>query len=49
MVRNLDNMMGFWTVEITSKRDGDIVRLAERFEHAYVDPSRCSRTVVSQK
>ncbi|MBS3169934.1 metallophosphoesterase [Candidatus Woesearchaeota archaeon] len=48
-VRNLDNMMGFWTVEITSKRDGDIVRLAERFEHAYVDPSRCSRTVVSQK
>ncbi|MBI2103269.1 metallophosphoesterase [Candidatus Woesearchaeota archaeon] len=48
-VKNLDNMMGYWVLEITSKRDGDIVRLAERFQQAYVDPTRYTRSVVPVK
>lgn len=48
-VRNLDNMMGYWVVEITSKKDGDIVRLGERFHPAYVEPTRYTRSVVPVK
>ncbi len=48
-VRNLDNMMGYWILEVTAKKEGDIVRLAERFQQAYVDPTRYTRTVIPVK
>jgi len=47
--RNLDNMMGYWELEVTAKKEGDIVRLAERFHQPYVDPTRYTRTVIPLK
>lgn len=48
-VKNLDNMLGYWILEITSKKDGDIVRLGEHFQEAYIAPTRYTRTVISVK
>lgn len=48
-VKNLDNMMGYWTLELTTRKNGDIVRLGEQFQKAYVPPTGYTRSVVPVK
>ena len=46
-VKNLHNMMGYWIVELTTDKTGDIQGLGYRFMEPYVDPTRPTRAVVS--
>lgn len=47
--RNLQNMMGYWIIELTTKKDGDLVKMGKVFQRAYVDPTRYTRRVISMK
>ncbi len=44
-VRNLNNMMGYWIVEYTTRKNGDVVKVNQHFQRPYIEPSRYTRTV----
>lgn len=47
--KNLNNMMGYWVVEATTKSNGDIVRMRHHFQRPYVDPTGYTRTVIPMR
>ncbi|MBI2667002.1 metallophosphoesterase [Candidatus Woesearchaeota archaeon] len=44
--KNLMNMMGYWIVEMTTKKNGDIVALESHFQKPYVPPEKSPRRVI---
>ncbi|GEM_PF-5957036 len=44
-VKNLHNMLGYWVVEYTVDRSGDIIRMKDHFQRPHVEKSRYTRTV----
>lgn len=44
--KTLLNMMGYWIVEMTTKKNGDIVALESHFQKPYVPPEKAPRRVV---
>lgn len=47
--KNLDNTMGYWVTELTTKRNGDIERVTPHFYPPFVEKTRYTRTVVQMK
>jgi len=48
-VKCLNNMMGYWAVELTTRRNGNIAALGYRPMEAYVPKVKATRTVVDMK